>query len=79
MAAGFGQRRTVLTIYAIGGTMGVSAIMLSRDLFMETMGLIGIAAILIYVLLFDDTKRNVTITARDIEREERLTEKGDSL
>ena len=54
--------------------------MCSSDLlFMETMGLIGIAAILIYVLLFDDTKRNITITARDIEREERLTEKGDSL
>ncbi len=79
MAAGFGQRRTVLTIYAIGGTMGVSAILLSRDLFMETIGLVGIASILIYVLLSDDTKRNVSISARDLEREERESRKGDRI
>ena len=53
VAAGFGQRRAVLTIYAISGVMGVAAITLSRQLKVETVLLVFIAVTLIYVFLTD--------------------------
>jgi len=51
MAAGFGQKRAVLMLYSISGVMGVAAIQLSRDLFVESFALIAIAGTLIYVFL----------------------------
>jgi len=51
MAAGFGQKRAVLMLYGISGAMGVAAVLLSRQLFVESLGLIVIAATLIYVFL----------------------------
>jgi UDP-GlcNAc:undecaprenyl-phosphate GlcNAc-1-phosphate transferase len=44
MDAGLGQRRTVLTLYGISGVMGVAAILISRDLFLESALLVIIAA-----------------------------------
>lgn len=55
MAAGYGQKRAVLLLYGISGVMGVAAVLLTRDLFVESFALIAIAAVLIYVLL---TKTN---------------------
>ena len=53
MAVGMGQKRTVLTLYAISGIMGVAAVLISRDLFFDAMLLIVIAATLVYVFMKD--------------------------
>lgn len=53
MAAGLGQRRSVLTLYGISGVMGVAAIVFSRDLFLESAGLFCLAANFIYIYLTD--------------------------
>ena len=53
MQEGFGQTRTVLMLYGISGIMGIAAVLLSRDLFVEMAGLLGIAAMYIYIFLTD--------------------------
>ncbi len=53
MAAGFGQRRTVMMLYGISGMMGVASVLFTRDLFVETFGLIAITAMYILVFLTD--------------------------
>ncbi len=53
MNVGMGQKRTVLTLYCISGIMGVAAILISRDLFIDALLLIGIATTLIYVFMKD--------------------------
>lgn len=55
MAAGLGQRRSVLTLYGISGVMGVAAILFSRDLFLESAGLFFIAGTFIYIYLTDES------------------------
>ena len=51
MAVGLGQRRTVLTLYGISGVMGVAAILIARELFVESFLLVVIAATFIYVFI----------------------------
>lgn len=75
MAAGMGQRRTVLTLYGISGVMGVAAVLFSRDLFVETAGLIGIAAMYIYVFLTDANNWRLQIKAINIAHEEKQQKK----
>jgi len=53
MNVGMGQKRTVLTLYCISGIMGVAAILISRDLFIDALLLIAIATTLIYVFMKD--------------------------
>ncbi len=53
MNVGMGQKRTVLTLYCISGIMGVAAILISRDLFLDALLLMAIAATLIYVFMKD--------------------------
>ena len=53
MNVGMGQKRTVLTLYCISGIMGVAAILISRDLFIDALLLIAIAVTLIYVFMKD--------------------------
>lgn len=53
MAVGMGQKRTVLTLYCISGIMGVAAILISRDLFVDALLLIGVATTLVYVFMKD--------------------------
>ncbi|WP_324825507.1 MraY family glycosyltransferase [Sinanaerobacter sp. ZZT-01] len=53
MAAGMGQRRSVLTLYGISAIMSVAAILFSRDLFLESAGLFLIAGNFIYIFLTD--------------------------
>lgn len=67
MAAGLGQRRTVLTLYGISGVMGVAAIMMSRDLFIESALLVVIAATFIYVFLTDPNSSGLNLKAVNTE------------
>lgn len=70
IAAGFGQRRAVLTIYAISGVMGVAAITASRHLRVETILLIGIAFTLLYVFLTDQDSIDLLKAAKGKMHEE---------
>ena len=67
MAAGLGQKRTVLTLYGISGIMGVAAILISRDLFIESGLLIIIASTLIYVFLTDPNSTSLNLKAVNTE------------
>ena len=51
MDVGMGQTRTVLILYCISGVMGMAAILISRDLFLDALVLIGIAVTLVYVFM----------------------------
>ena len=51
MAVGLGQKRTVLMIYGISAVMGIAAVLYSRDLFVETLGLIVAASTFIYIYI----------------------------
>lgn len=51
MAVGLGQRRTVLMLYGISGVMGVAAILIARELLVESLLLVAIAATFIYVFI----------------------------
>ncbi|GHU49934.1 undecaprenyl-phosphate alpha-N-acetylglucosaminyl 1-phosphate transferase [Clostridia bacterium] len=53
MAAGMGQKRSVLTLYGISGIMGVAAILFSKRLYFESVALLVISVIFIYILLAD--------------------------
>ncbi|HWQ79813.1 MAG TPA: MraY family glycosyltransferase [Anaerovoracaceae bacterium] len=75
MAAGLGQRRTVLTLYAISSVMGVAAILLSRDLFIESGLLILIAGTLIYVFLTDPSSSGLNLKAVNAEALEKKLKK----
>lgn len=78
MAAGLGQRRTVLTLYGISGVMGVAAIVMSRDLFIESALLIGIAGTFIYVFLTDPNSRGLSLKAVNTEVLEKKEKKKES-
>ena len=71
MAAGFGQRRAVLMLYGISGVMGVAAVLLSRDLFIESLALLVIAGALIYVFLSDSDSLRDKLKAVNVAKEER--------
>lgn len=77
MAAGFGQARAVLMLYGISGTMGVAAILLSRGLLVESIALLGIAVMLIYVFLSDAISKKLKLKAVNIAKQERNEEKED--
>lgn len=66
MAVGLGQKRTVLTLYGISGVMGVAAILMSRDLFIESGLLVLIAATLIYVFITDQSTVNLNLNLKAV-------------
>ncbi len=70
MAVGLGQKRTVLMIYGISAVMGIAAILFSRDLFIETIGLIVAASTFIYIYITDSSTQRIGIDAIDIAAEE---------
>ncbi len=78
MATGLGQRRTVLTLYGISGVMGVAAIAMSRDLFIESSLLIVIAATFIYVFLTDPNSTGLNLKAVNTEVLEKKEKKKES-
>ena len=49
---GIGQRRSVLMLYGISGIMGIAAIVFSRELYLEAVGLFFIAVVFIIVLIW---------------------------
>ena len=53
MASGYGHKRAVIMLYGISGIMGVSAILLSKGLKLETGILLIVACLYIYVFLTD--------------------------
>lgn len=75
MKAGFGQRRAVLLMYSISGILGIMAVMYSRDLIIECMGLALIAIILLGVVLTDTGNNRVNVRGERIRREPRDNDK----
>ena len=51
MAAGFGQRRSVLVIYGIVGIMGMVAVLISRDLYKDAFFLALIALLYLSIIM----------------------------
>lgn len=79
MKAGYGQRRAVMIMYCISGIMGVVAVLYSRGFVVEYLGLLAVAAMLIYVLLTDTSNRNVSARGSKIPSEKKeLKEKKTS-
>ncbi|MDR2354852.1 MAG: undecaprenyl/decaprenyl-phosphate alpha-N-acetylglucosaminyl 1-phosphate transferase [Clostridiales Family XIII bacterium] len=71
MAAGMGQKQSVLSLYGISGIMGVTAVVFSRDLFAEAVALLLIAGIFLYIFLSDTTgayTKTRGVNARRAER-----------
>lgn len=71
MKAGFGQRRSVMILYCISGIMGIVAVLYSRGLAVEYLGLVAVTIMLIYVLLSDTGNRNISLKADKITREKK--------
>ncbi len=57
MAAGFGQRRSVLIIYGIVGIMGMSAVLVSRELYKDAIVLALIAALYLTIIIVPKTPK----------------------
>ena len=51
MAAGFGQRRSVLIMYGIVGIMGVAAVLISRELYIDALFLMVIALLYLGIII----------------------------
>lgn len=61
LRSGMGQRRTVLCMYGITAVMGTAAVLFSRGLMVETIGLCVIAFAFIYIVMTDPSRRAPTI------------------
>ena len=72
LRAGMGQRRTVLCLYGVCGVMGTAAVLFSRELYVETIGLFAVAVLYIYVVLTGPNKKvpKLKETDEDIRKEE---------
>lgn len=70
MKAGFGQRRAVLLMYSLSGIMGIMAVLYSRALYVECIGLLAIAAMIVGVILTDTGKNNISLKGRRILKED---------
>lgn len=55
MQLGYGQRRATLMLYGVSTIMGIAAVMFSRDLEVEGLGLMAVAAMDIYIFLTDSS------------------------
>ncbi len=69
LRAGFGQRRAVLLMYSVSGIMGITAILYSRELFIECIGLVFLAAIIVGVILTDTGTNKVSLKGYRILKE----------
>ena len=67
MQTGMGQRRTVLCMYGVCGIMSMAAIMVARNLYKETFGLIVIAVLYLYIILTDPHRRSPRLKNVDSE------------
>lgn len=69
LRAGFGQRRAVILMYSLSGIMGIMAILYSRDLYIECLGLAFIAAMILGVILTDTGTNKVSLKGYRILKE----------
>ena len=76
MAAGFGQRRSVLIIYGIVGIMGVVAVLISRGLYKDALFLFTIALLYLGIIIVPrqpnkkSLKRIITQDPREVARQQ---------
>ncbi|MGF6376030.1 UDP-GlcNAc:undecaprenyl-phosphate GlcNAc-1-phosphate transferase [Clostridiales Family XIII bacterium PM5-7] len=75
MASGYGQRRAVLMLYGISAIMGMAAVLISRELYWDSLFLIGIATIYLFVFLTDPNHKMPKIKAINIAAEEKQCQK----
>ena len=71
MAYGYGQRRTVIMLYGISAIMGMSAVLISRELYQDAVVLALIAGAYLYVFLTDPNHKMPRIKAVNIAQEEK--------
>ena len=74
MAAGFGQRRSVLIMYGIVGIMGIVAVLISRELYKDAFFLFLIALLYLGIIIVPKRnkkgiKRIITQDAGELEKE----------
>lgn len=74
MDVGVGQKRAVLMLYGISGIMSIAAILFSKDLFLETAGLLIIAATYIYMLVMNGSRPNAAKETETENEENKITE-----
>ena len=76
MESGYGQRRAVLMMYGISGIMGMAAIVLSRELYKETVVLTAIAGVYLFVFLTDPNHKIKVpnLKAINVAKKEKLEE-----
>ena len=67
---GYGQRRATLILYGITAIMGVAAVLFSRGLYVETLGLTAITFMYIYIFLTDAQHAVPQIKKNDTQAEE---------
>ena len=70
MKAGFGQRRAVLLMYSVSGIMGIIAVLYSRGLWIECIGLLGVVVMVVGVILTDTGSNKVSIRGMRLIRED---------
>ena len=70
LKAGFGQRRAVLLMYCVSGLLGIIAVMYSRGLYVECIGLLAIAVMIVGVLLTDTRTNKVSIRGMRLIKED---------
>ncbi len=70
MAAGLGQRRSVLTLYGVSAIMGVGSVLYSRQLYVESLGLLATACMYIYIFLTDATHEHLSLKTEQSEKAE---------
>ena len=73
MDSGYGQKRAVLMLYGISAIMGMTAVLVSRELLKDALVLGCIAIIYLYVFL-TDPNRNMKVKAVNIAEEEKEEE-----
>lgn len=71
LKSGMGQRRTVLCLYGVCGIMGVAAVLLSRELYVETLGLLAVALLYGYVVLTDPNKTTPHLKEENVENSDK--------
>lgn len=74
MAAGFGQRRSVLIMYGIVGIMGIVAVLISRELYKDAFFLFLIALLYLCIIIVPkrpkkSIKRIITQDTSELEKE----------
>ncbi|MBQ1484737.1 MAG: hypothetical protein IIZ42_05470, partial [Eubacterium sp.] len=70
IASGYGQRRAVIMMYGISAIMGMSAVLVSRELYKDAFILFLIAFGYLYVFLTDPSHKMPTIKAVRITDED---------